>query len=91
MMPRSSQFGLLFITKYCAVFERDSQYCISIASFDFLCIYAKFLPLRQSIKQTMCIMLQQHVQVAAALEFQENARPRLPEFGVAEMLAILDR
>jgi hypothetical protein len=54
-------------------------------------MYAKFLGLRPSIKQAMCTLLQQRVQVVAALEYHPNLRSRLSEFGTGEMLVILDR
>jgi hypothetical protein len=54
-------------------------------------MYAKFLGLRTSIKQAMCTLLQQRVQVVAALDYYPNTRPRLSEFGISEMLTILDR
>jgi hypothetical protein len=53
-------------------------------------MYAKFLGLRASIKQAMCCFLQR-AQVAAALECHLNTRSRVSEFGVMEILTILDR
>ena len=53
-------------------------------------MYAKFLGLRASIKQAICCFLQR-AQVAAALECHLNTRSRVSEFGIAEMLTILDR